>query len=720
MKKKKLYLVFFILFIFLSYGSNYGHAQEQNKQIIITIDGLTVEEFFNLSSLNLNKEIAYGLVSPYTKGRLGDLNQYITLGLGRRVDIGGNKSTEAFNADEIINEKRTSDIYFEQTGLKSSLENLCLLDFPDRFNKIRELSKVEHFGYLGSELKANNISRLIIGDTDLYDINNRYTPYLICDQNGLVDKGIMGDKIQRTESIGLAFYPHNYTVIKQKFLENKDKSELLILEFGDILKLEKTKNSFSEQRLLDLRKSLINQIDLSVKDIFENVNFANTRIIILVPNLSNTSKNPKGLFPIAISGKGIENSILVSATTQRTGIISNVDLAPSILNYYDIKIPSWMEGDNILTVNKNNPKTYLEKLNNKTNFIYEARPIILKMYIFIQIFIISIFSVLLIKKVVYSSLFLKLFVFSLIIPISLLWIAIFPVLNYFSFIINFIIISSIIMLICFVSAKLSRINILTFICLFSSFSILLDVFLGSKLMKLSVLGYCPIRGARFYGLGNEYMGILIGSLIMGLSLYLEKKKITKTKLLVTGVIFLICLLFIALPSLGTNVGGTMAAFVGFSIVLLRLANFPLNYKLLLSVGGSMVIVLILLFVYDIYLSPGQTSHIGKFADLVRNGDFISVIDIFIRKIAINIKLIRYSNWSILFFVSILSLIFALYKPFGFISKIYDSYPILSKGFIGVITASLIALIFNDSGIVAAATMMLFPINILLYVAQKKI
>ena len=43
----------------------------------------------------------------------------------------------------------------------------------------------------------------------------------------------------------------------------------------------------------------------------------------------------------------------------------------------------------------------------------------------------------------------------------------------------------------------------------------IDTVTGSSLMRFSFLGYDPIGGARFYGLGNEYMGIMIGALIMG-------------------------------------------------------------------------------------------------------------------------------------------------------------------------------------------------------------
>ena len=55
----------------------------------------------------------------------------------------------------------------------------------------------------------------------------------------------------------------------------------------------------------------------------------------------------------------------------------------------------------------------------------------------------------------------------------------------------------------------------------------LDTLTGSSLMRFSFLGYDPIGGARFYGLGNEYMGIMIGALIMGWVCLAELLKLTK-------------------------------------------------------------------------------------------------------------------------------------------------------------------------------------------------
>ncbi|MCK9927166.1 hypothetical protein MXD62_08295, partial [Frankia sp. Mgl5] len=55
-------------------------------------------------------------------------------------------------------------------------------------------------------------------------------------------------------------------------------------------------------------------------------------------------------------------------------------------------------------------------------------------------------------------------------------------------------------------------------------AILFDGFNGAEAMRRSYLGYDPVIGARFYGLGNEYEGILIGSAILFAASFYEWAK----------------------------------------------------------------------------------------------------------------------------------------------------------------------------------------------------
>jgi len=55
---------------------------------------------------------------------------------------------------------------------------------------------------------------------------------------------------------------------------------------------------------------------------------------------------------------------------------------------------------------------------------------------------------------------------------------------------------------------------------------------------------------------------------------------------------------------------------------------------------------------------------------------------------------------------------------GVMQSLNARHPELYRGFIGVVIASLLALVFNDSGVVAAATAMIFGAPPLLYLVIR--
>ena len=53
-----------------------------------------------------------------------------------------------------------------------------------------------------------------------------------------------------------------------------------------------------------------------------------------------------------------------------------------------------------------------------------------------------------------------------------------------------------------------------FVALITLLALDIDLLTGATMIKSSVLGYDPMAGARYYGVGNEYMGVMIGCAIL--------------------------------------------------------------------------------------------------------------------------------------------------------------------------------------------------------------
>lgn len=116
------------------------------------------------------------------------------------------------------------------------------------------------------------------------------------------------------------------------------------------------------------------------------------------------------------------------------------------------------------------------------------------------------------------------------------------------------------------------------------------------------------------------------------------------------------------------------------------------------------------------LTDEPLTHIGRVAEQIVTGQWEEVGRMLERKIAMNVRLIRVSIWSKVFVVSLIVLgLLALWND-RFLRHLARDTPFMVKGFSGVIAGSLAGLVLNDSGIVTAATCIIFLVVPALYAA----
>jgi len=256
---------------------------------------------------------------------------------------------------------------------------------------------------------------------------------------------------------------------------------------------------------------------------------------------------------------------------------------------------------------------------------------------------------------------------------------------------------------------------LTWIGLANTAMILLDIWRGSPWMQRSFLGFDPLIGARFYGLGNEYAGILLGSSILavtGLNVYLTKRGLWENKgkklaFLAAVTAFYVFLIYsMAAPQLGSNAGATIAALVTCAFSLLCLLRVKINWTTLLVLMGLVGVLLVLLA--QLHLS-GEKTHISLFLEAVREGNGEWLADLFYRKVSMNWKLIRVSLWGKLFTTALL-VMGAVYLGLSRQPKkriFSGQQQMWMTGFKTLLVGTVIILLVNDSGVVAAAATVIY-------------
>ncbi|MEW6229466.1 MAG: hypothetical protein AB1700_15475, partial [Bacillota bacterium] len=261
------------------------------------------------------------------------------------------------------------------------------------------------------------------------------------------------------------------------------------------------------------------------------------------------------------------------------------------------------------------------------------------------------------------------------------------------------------------------------IYLATGLAIMADALFGAELMKDSVLGYDLVGGARFFGIGNEYMGALVGSLIAGSGLALDGPGATgaRRKAALGGIalVFVLATLVLASPSMGANMGGTLAAAAGFGTAYLLFSGRRVTRRETCLLAVLALLLVLGVATADSLRPGGPVSHWGRTILLARSGGADTLVDAVQRKMAMNLKLIRYTAWTRALFAFLGAVAFLWVRPVGLTKRVMKAHPGFASGLAASLVAVLVAMLANDSGVVAAAMVTLYPSLVLLYLAGEE-
>jgi hypothetical protein len=168
----------------------------------------------------------------------------------------------------------------------------------------------------------------------------------------------------------------------------------------------------------------------------------------------------------------------------------------------------------------------------------------------------------------------------------------------------------------------------------------IDLATGSHLQANSLLGYNPIVGGRYYGLGNQGAAIFIVSLFVFLGLaisWLRARGRSRAVIAVPVVVGLLAVFVSGNPSWGAKFGGTIAVLAGLMVLLALLTKIRLSFLRLGLIGLVSLAVLIGIAFLDWLRTPGARSHFGTFFDQIVTGEALQVIG---RKLGANLHIIQ--------------------------------------------------------------------------------
>ncbi|WP_122638229.1 hypothetical protein [Romboutsia sp. Marseille-P6047] len=727
MKKKiaSLLMAIMILVSFMPINSyaNGSNNKVQGKVIFINMNRTSLASMLQISSLKeeLDNRGYIGLMNIRGDKGTDDRRSLATMGAGRRANV----STESFINFRESNDN-SSKVYEASTNAKAkSINDLTINRSLNENAENGEYGAV--LGSLGQTLSENNLKTALIGNSDTIEnenlVRNRNLGLVAMDQYGRIDAGNI-DNIN-IEDLSMPYgIRTDYNKLLEETKNQYKESDAIFVDIGDTYRLDKYRLNLNEATYSATKSKILNYIDEYLKEVFSIVNENDTIYIVSAFPSDIDYSNRRRLSPIIkLSNEG--KGLLASATTRRDGIVANLDIGVDILNEFGLENED-MVGKSFTTIDKDDNTTYLLDEYEKIVSISNIRSTIINTFVGVVSvsWVIAMFAVLFRnyipnKEKVFKVLkeFIKL---GFILPLAFLVVGIFNFKTQVSISLG---ITGTTILLYILGRILFKDDIkhMGFFAGITILAISMDCVFGTYLMKNSIMSYDAIIGARYYGMGNEYQGIAIGSAIFALAVLLQYRKIPKWLAAVASVL---TLLTTASPSMGANVGAAISECVAYLVFLLIIFDVKLDFKkvflILLAAAG----VVFAFAAFDII--SGSESHLSGFVKQILANGPITIIQTFSRKIQMNLKLAKTTVWVNILLVGVAIVGIMIFRPSKHFRNLANKYKYIFDSFIATLVGCFITLLVNDSGIVAAATaciyilipLIIISINMIIFEDEK--
>ncbi|MGI6147924.1 MAG: hypothetical protein ACOYEU_01035 [Limnochordia bacterium] len=645
-------------------------------------------ELQDLAGLAPHIPQAWALMNTRTGGGAGLEGAYLSVASGARA-VGVVGAGEVFEGEE-------DETYSRNTGLTPAA-----LVQPEiwRVHSGQNTSYTVYPGALGTALLEAELKVAAFGNSD-GDGTARWAGTIAADSFGRIPAG----RVNRTLLVADPERPFgvstDYALLLQ--LVRESDANLIVVDLGDPYRFDEAAAALMPAQYDRLRAQMVAEARTFITSLITQLSDS-TAVFVVSPHPGRLKASQNlWLAPAVLFGQ--ETGLLTSPTTKWPGIITNMDIAPTILSLLGVKPPPSMVGSPaaVLPMVSASALKKVEALEGQIIWLASYRGPVLRSLVGVQIGVylaaLAVMAWGMRPAVRLLRAIQLLLAAALAIPAVLL---ILPAGLW----------AALGMLVVLALVQLTTKDLLWVVAVIGLSTAVLvgiDTVTGSSLMRFSFLGYDPIGGARFYGLGNEYMGIMIGALIMGWVCLAELVRFDRGVTAAAAVpIFASALGVVAAPWWGTNVGGAITAVVGFGVTWGALRRMRFSWRSALALAAAVALVLGGLIFVDAVRLPEQQSHIGRTTRLVGLEGIAAVYDIIQRKLSMNLRLIRYSIWSRAW-IAALGLIGASFIwPSRFIIWLVNKYPQIASGIWGTVAAGTAALVFNDSGVVAAATCVFF-------------
>ncbi|WP_300614304.1 hypothetical protein [Trebonia sp.] len=262
------------------------------------------------------------------------------------------------------------------------------------------------------------------------------------------------------------------------------------------------------------------------------------------------------------------------------------------------------------------------------------------------------------------------------------------------------------------------------ICLFTLAVLGIDVMTGSRLQLETPFGLSLIEGGRFYGIGNEALGVycacaLTGAAWLGLLAARRFPARRWPAVLAASAVGLFAVVAAGWPGFGAKVGATIALVPCLVVLVLAIAGRGVSRRWAAPVAVSGLLVFAAFAVVSYFFPAAGISDIGAFAGNLLHGRGGALLE---RKVSSNVDTLTVSVFSWLIPVTAVAAWAALWRPAALrlrtLNRAFAAEPLLRTLAWLIWLVLVIGWFADDSGVIVPAAALPFALPLVICMAAS--
>lgn len=649
-------------------------------------------------------------VGPRTDGA----DAYLTMGAGNRADaLDPVTAGDAAELSETAPSGSAGEVYRRRTGIEPT-GDIVVLSIAEQIARNDALLYGAAPGALASSLAAAGHLSAAVGnaDTGLVDAApQREVALAGMDREGQVAVGNVSSSLLVADPLAPFGVRTDVEAMLASVDQGWDRADVQFVEMSDLERAEEARAQSTSAQGDAQFDSALAQSDAAFGRLLSTMDPRRDLIMAVAPTAPTSNEE---LTVFGMQGPGVMPGWARSPTTRRAGFVTLTDVAPTILDAYDINPPSEMNDTPVVTVGGGGSLAgRMDRMirdNQRALFRDEATgPITVAFIIGLVVLLLGVMWA--VGRAASWRAPLRWCSLAVVATPSMMFLS--GALPYgpFSVVTFGLAIASGSVLLAAVAAWIGRFDSVAppvILCAFAVVLLGVDIIVGGPLQLNTVFGYSPIVAGRFAGYGNQAFSILtICALVVVTGGWeISRRRAPDSgntgRLVMAVVVFLAVIVLDGSPTWGSDVGGVLASIPAFTVCILVLLGIRIRFRLIALIGAVTVGVLALFAAFDMSRPVDSRTHLGRFAQKLLDGDGALILQ---RKLEANMSILTSTVWTFVIPMALLFIGYLTWRPNRMMQRLNAEHDGFRAFGISGLTLGLLAWAVNDSGVSIPALML---------------